>query len=81
METRKVVSGAFKEYKAEELNDDWLWSNEESFLEPFLIRDKAGLGMKMPAGDMGIHEIAGIVGQLRLCFYQHFNFQKRKKGS
>lgn len=48
--------------KVEEITDEWIWS-EESFLEPFLIEQPEGLGMTMPPSDMGIQEIAKVVGE------------------
>lgn len=60
--TRQVKEGAFKEYKAEDINLEWLFGTEESMTEPFWIATPAGLDMKMPLNTMSISEIAAVVG-------------------
>lgn len=62
LETRQVVEGQFKTFKGKELTDEWIWSGV-GFLEPFVVEEEEGLGMKMPSRDMGIQEIATVVGK------------------
>lgn len=60
--TRPVVEHAFRRFTAAELTDEWLWG-EESMKEPWVVDEEEGLGMEMPRKDLGIGEIAELVGK------------------
>lgn len=59
--TKVVIEGAFKSMKAEELTEEWLYS-DAGMVEPFVIIDPLGLGMLMPSKEITIQDICRIVG-------------------
>lgn len=69
LDTRETVSNAFRKMKGSELTDEWIWGEGTgSFEEPFLVEEPEGLGMLMPKRDMGIQEIARVVGMFAMSF-------------
>lgn len=59
--TRDIKEGAFREMKADELTDEWLFG-DEGMREPFWIREPDGLEMRMPNRSISIKDIAQVVG-------------------
>jgi len=44
------------------VDKEWVLHHPESMLEPLIIQNKEGLGMRVPSDSMTINQIAQIVG-------------------
>lgn len=63
LQSKSVVENAFRTMRASEITDQWLWG-EESMREPFVVRgEMAELGVRMPRSDLGVQEVANLVGR------------------
>lgn len=61
IETKTIIDNHIKSMKAEELTDEYIYSND-SMREPFYIIAPEGLGMRMPEATITVSDICNIVG-------------------
>ncbi|GAA5955986.1 hypothetical protein JCM21900_002639 [Sporobolomyces salmonicolor] len=60
-ESGQIRPDGFRRMKPEEVTDEWVYG-ENGMLEPFVVEEPEGLGMRMPRRDIPVKEIAELVG-------------------
>ncbi len=59
---KTIKKDSFPRMHGNELNLDWLISNETAMTEPIIVEKVDGLGMKMPPDNITVADVAEIVG-------------------
>ncbi|GAA5889444.1 hypothetical protein JCM5296_006363 [Sporobolomyces johnsonii] len=60
-ESGQIRPDGFRRMKPDEVTDEWVYG-ENGMLEPFVVEEPEGLGMRMPRRDIPVKEIAELVG-------------------
>ncbi|EPQ58517.1 jumonji protein [Gloeophyllum trabeum ATCC 11539] len=63
LQGKTIKENNFPRMKGADVNLDWLESDENALRQPIVIEQPDGLGLKMPPRDLGIDDIAEIVGE------------------
>lgn len=62
IQTKKIKKDTFKRMRGSEVSISWLEHDENAFMEPIVIEEPEGLGMKMPESSLTVDDVAELVG-------------------
>lgn len=62
LEGKDLQKDTFKRMTGDMLTMEWLETDDSALLEPIVIEDPDGLGMKMPSNDFTVDDVAELVG-------------------
>lgn len=60
---KTTFTDPFKRMDGGDVNLTWLEEDETAMLEPIVIESPEGLGLKVPAGDFAVDDVADLLGE------------------
>lgn len=63
LEGKVFKADTFPRMKGSDITVEWLEEDENALMEPIVIEKAEGLGMKMPASDFTVDDVAELIGE------------------